>query len=84
MQDVDRKLSLPKVSKKPLDKRNGHDTILKSMINKCQNIEIEFISGRPNAYGVITQFDNYTITVRDDAGKHKTYFKHGIFCFHAK
>lgn len=88
MQDIDRSrtLSLPnnvKNTRKPLDKRAGHDTILKTMINKNQRCELEFLDGR-SAFGQITQFDNYTITIRDEvADKLKTYYKHAIRSFSA-
>lgn len=79
MQPERKSLSLANANKKPQDFKNGHETILKSAINKGIKIQLKLVNGS-DAVGVVTQFDNYTITL--DLGLTKeTFFKHGILSF---
>lgn len=86
-------------SKKPRDEHNGHKIILKTMINKKQVLVIELLAGF-TVKGIISQFDNYTITIMEEVGakvadgeitisvpprlRPRTYFKHAIQSFYAE
>lgn len=70
--------------RRPLDPRNGHEAILKTMIKNRQDIAITFRNGE-QVYGRISQFDNFTITIYpdDNDGMPETFFKHDIRSFTA-
>lgn len=70
---------------KPLDTRNGHETILKGFIIRRESIALNLMNGK-TYNGRVTQFDNYTITIQletrhDGHGQLKTFFKHCIESF---
>lgn len=73
-------------TKKPRDDHNGHKIILKTMINKKQEVLLELLNG-DIVRGYITQFDNYTITLSilthlgTGERRVKTFFKHAVICF---
>lgn len=50
------------LKKKPQDYKNGHETILKTLIRDRSIVEVELTDGS-DVRGRITQFDNYTITI---------------------
>lgn len=67
---------------KPLDPRNGHEAILRTLIKKKADIAITFRDGT-QVYGRISQFDNFTITIYpdDNDGMPETFFKHDMRSF---
>lgn len=67
---------------KPLDTRNGHETILKGFIIRRESIALNLMNGKTYT-GRVTQFDNYTITIQLERheGQYKTFFKHCIESF---
>lgn len=81
-------------ARKPRDNQNGHTIILKTSINKKQELVFELINGK-SARGFVTQFDNYTITITGQPvgtcpEQHpprrienpRTIFKHAIISFY--
>lgn len=70
--------------RRPLDPRNGHEAILKTMIKNRQEVAITFRNGE-QVFGRISQFDNFTITIYpdDNDGMPETFFKHDIRSFTA-
>ena len=67
---------------KPIDPRNGHEAILRTLIKKKAEIAITFRDGT-QVYGRISQFDNFTITIYpdDNDGMPETFFKHDMRSF---
>lgn len=49
-------------ARKPRDNQNGHTIILKTAINKKQELHFELMNGSV-IRGQVSQFDNYTITI---------------------
>lgn len=83
MQDQDNKVvpfDRDKKNKKPLDTRNGHETILKGFIVRRETIALNLMNGKIHT-GRVTQFDNYTITIQLETGRLKTFYKHCIESF---
>lgn len=71
------------LSGKPLDRNNGHEIILRSMIAKRQRITLTFVGGGECVTGRLSQFDKYTITIwpEDNDNKPETFYKHDIRSF---
>lgn len=71
-----------KKPKPPMDDRCGHHIILKTMISKQTPMKVELMNGH-KVFGTISQFDNYTITIRDEDenGMPRTIYKHAILSF---
>lgn len=69
-------------NKKPLDTRNGHETILKGFIVRRESIELNLANGK-TYIGRVTQFDNYTVTIQKEDGQLKTFFKHCLESFNS-
>lgn len=71
-----------KKPKPPMDDRCGHHIILKTMISKQTRMKIDLMAGYA-IYGPISQFDNYTITIRDEdeGDRPRTIYKHAILSF---
>lgn len=75
----------PGKSKKPLDKKNGHEFILKTCVIGKTPMIFNFTDGQEQ-FGRVTQFDNYTVTLMKTAADGteiglETYFKHSIKSF---
>lgn len=69
------------LSAKPLDPRNGHETILRTLIKKRQNVTLRLLDGS-EIDGRISQFDKFTITIWPTDGKGpETFFKHSLASF---
>lgn len=67
--------------KKPLDTRNGHETILKGLITRREIVDLNLLNGKIFK-GRVTQFDNYTITIQlEETGKLRTFYKHCLESF---
>lgn len=68
--------------RKPLDPRNGHEAILRTMIKKKAEMVLVLNDGT-SVFGRISQFDNFTITIypEDNGGMPETFFKHAIRSF---
>jgi RNA chaperone Hfq len=70
-------------NKKPQDFKNGHQTILKTLIRENSLAVFDMLDGT-QLRGQVTQFDNYTITItRHSDGQYRTIFKSAIKCFGA-
>ncbi|UKL14947.1 hypothetical protein hairong_042 [Pseudomonas phage hairong] len=83
MQDQDKKVipfDRDRKNKKPLDTRNGHETILKGFIVRREPIALNLMNGKMHI-GLVTQFDNYTITIKLETGQLRTFYKHCIESF---
>lgn len=68
------KHSLPEVK--------GHEKILASCKKNERLMRFELLNGCIQD-GTITQFDRWTITIRDSSGDRRTVFKHALASFHA-
>lgn len=69
------------ISGKALDTRNGHETILRTLIKKRQNVTLRLLDGT-EIDGRISQFDKFTITIWPTDGKGpETFFKHSLVSF---
>ena len=68
--------------RKELDRDNGHEIILRTMISKRQRILLTF-KDNTCVKGRISQFDRWTITVwlDEEHSKPETFFKHDIRSF---
>lgn len=58
----------------------GHEKILAGCKKNRLDMEIEFMDGS-YVTGQITQFDRWTITMKNDLEERHTYFKHAIKSF---
>lgn len=76
--------------RKSLDKRNGHEAILKGLITNKSLVLLKMSNGDSDVIGRVTQFDNFTITVMVQSfalgatpiDSHlETFFKHSIRSF---
>jgi len=76
----DTRLEAP--ARKELDRDNGHEIILRTMISKRQRILLTF-KDNTCVKGRISQFDRWTITVwlDEEHSKPETFFKHDIRSF---
>lgn len=60
----------------------GHEKILASCKRNCLKMRLILMNGN-EFFGEITQFDRWTITLKDDYGNRRTYYKHAIESFEA-
>lgn len=59
----------------------GHDAVLRAIQNDGRKLHVKLINGS-YFYGEIAGRDKYTITIRDEGGRHVV-FKHAIASFRA-
>lgn len=87
---VQNSMHVTEAPRKSLDKRNGHEAILKGLITNKSLVTLKMNGSACDVVGRVTQFDNFTITVMVqsyDQGpipidSHlETFFKHSIRSF---